>query len=261
MKEMFKELIYYRHLLFALAKRDIKIKYKQSVMGFLWAIFMPMMIVLSGILVKKAFSFISGKPLNLNDIASVSVKALPWSFFVTSLQFATNSLVTNMNLITKIYFPREVFPLSAVLSNFLDFVIASLTLTVVLVFLGVEGNINLLWLPLLIIFLVLLTSGFAFLFSCANLFFRDVKYIVQTVLTFGIFFTPVFYEAKMFKKWSWVILINPVGSLLEAINDVTILQKSPDQFWIGYVALFSIILFFGSWAIFHRLEFKFAENI
>ncbi len=241
MREMIRELILYRHLLFALTVRDIKIKYKQSIMGFMWALFMPMMIVLSGILVKKAFSIISGKPLNLSDIASVSVKALPWSFFVGSIQFATNTLVTNMNLITKIYFPREVFPLSSVLSNLLDFTIASITLTIILAVAGVGANIYLLWIPVLILLLILFTSATALLLSCANLFFRDIKYIVQTILTFGIFFTPVFYDAKMFGKWKWIILINPIGTILESINDVVILQRPPDFFCLSYVAIFSFV--------------------
>ncbi len=261
MKEMFREMISYRHLLFALALRDIKIKYKQSIMGFMWALFMPMMIVASGILVKKAFSIISGKPLDLSDIASVSVKALPWSFFVGAIQFGTNSLVTNMNLITKIYFPREVFPLSSILSNLLDFVIASITLTIILGFAGIGISIHILWLPLLIFLLVIFTSGLSLLLSCANLFFRDVKYIVQTALTFGIFFTPVFYDAKMFGKWAWVLLINPIGSLLEAINSVVVLHQPPDFFWLAYVSVCSLVFFLGSWCVFHRLEFKFAEYV
>jgi len=260
-KEMIEELIQYRHLLFTLAWRDIKIKYKQSVMGFMWAIFMPMMVVASGILVKKAFSILSGKPMTLADIASVTVKALPWSFFVSSIQFATNSLIGNMNLVTKIYFPREVFPLSAVLANLLDFAIATVTLTIILVFAKIGISIYLLWLPVILILFILFTAGLGMLFACANLFFRDVKYIVQVILTFGIFFTPVFYDAKMFHKWAFLILINPIASLLEAVNSVVVLHQPPDMFWLGYAAIASILTFFISWYIFHLSEYKFAECI
>lgn len=261
MREMIQELIQYRHLLFMLAWRDIKIKYKQSVMGFLWAIFMPMMIVAAGILVKKAFSMLSGKPMDLSQLASVSVKAIPWAFFVASIRFATNSLTGNMNLVTKIYFPREVFPLSAVLANFFDFMVASSLLIVILTIAGIGASIHLLWVPILVILLIFLAVGLGMILACANLFFRDVKYIVEVILTFGIFFTPVFYEAEMFGKWAPVLLLNPIGAILESINTVVVLHRAPDMFWIGYSALWAIGGFLVAWNIFHRAEFAFAENI
>jgi len=261
MKEMINELIQYRHLLYMLAWRDIKIKYKQSVMGFMWAIFMPMMIVAAGILVRKAFSMLSGNPMDIKEVASVSVKAIPWAFFVGSIRFATNSLTSNMNLVTKIYFPREVFPLSAVLANLFDFIVASAVLIVILTIAGIGVSIHLVWIPLLLILLILLTVGLGMLLACANLFFRDVKYIVEVILTFGIFFTPVFYEAEMFGKWASVLLLNPIGAILESINTVVVLHHPPDMFWIGYSALWAIGGLVFPWIIFHKAEFTFAENI
>jgi len=261
MKEMINELIEYRHLLFMLTWRDIKIKYKQSIMGFMWAIFMPLIIVAAGILVKKAFSMLSGKPMDLAQLASVSVKAIPWAFFVGSIRFATNSLTGNMNLVTKIYFPREVFPLSAVLSNLFDFGIAAGVLIVILAVAGIGASIYLLWLPVLLILLILLAIGIGMLLSCANLFFRDVKYIVEVILTFGIFFTPVFYEASMFGNWAPVLLLNPIGAVLESINAVVVLHQAPDMFWLGYSAVWAIGGLLIAWNIFHKAEFAFAENI
>src|SRR3989304_8226643 len=184
MREMISELIEYRHLLFMLTWRDIRVRYKQSIMGFLWAIFMPMMIVCAGILVKKGFSIVSGKPMEFMELASVSVKALPWAFFVGSIRFATNSLVGRSNLVTKIYFPREVLPLSSVLANLFDFLIAGAVLILILAIARIGVSIYLLWLPLILIFLILFTAGISMFLSCANLFFRDVKYIVEVILTF-----------------------------------------------------------------------------
>jgi len=261
MKEMIQELVQYRHLLYMLTWRDIKIKYKQSVMGFLWAIFMPMIIVASGILVKKAFSMLSGKPLDLAQLASVSVKAIPWAFFVSSIRFATNSLISNMNLVTKIYFPREVFPLAAVMANLFDFIVASTLLIIILTIAGVGASIYLFWLPILLLLLILLVIGLGMILACANLFFRDVKYIVEVLLTFGIFFTPVFYEAEMFGRWAPVLLLNPVGAILESINATVVLHQPPDMFWLGYSAIWAVGGLFVSWNIFHRAEFAFAENI
>src|SRR5437870_1982501 len=115
MRTMLAEVLEYRQLLYMLAWRDIKIRYKQSIMGFLWAILMPGIIVAAGILVRYAFSMGSHRILDPADLASVSLKSAPWAFFVGSIRFATNSLTGNSNLVTKIYFPREVLPLSAIL--------------------------------------------------------------------------------------------------------------------------------------------------
>jgi lipopolysaccharide transport system permease protein len=261
MKEMIKELIDYRQLLYMLTWRDIKIRYKQSVMGFLWAILMPALIVGAGVIVKLAFAFIAGKSVNFADIASLSVKALPWAFFIGSIRFATSSLTSNSNLVTKIYFPREVFPVSAVLANLFDFAIASTVLVVVFLAAGTGLSVHLCWLPVLLALLLILTVGLSMFLACANLFFRDVKYLVEAVLTFAIFFTPVFYDSGMFGKWATLIRLNPVGDLLEAINAVTVLHHSPDLFWIAYSATWSVVGCLLSWIVFHRLEFMFAEKI
>jgi ABC-type polysaccharide/polyol phosphate export permease len=244
-----------------LAWKDIRIRYKQSVMGFLWAVLMPLLIVAAGIIVKKGISIISGKPLEISDLASITVKALPWSFLIGAVRFSTNSLVSNANLVTKIYFPREVFPLAAVLANLFDFAIASIATIVILGFMGVGISVYILWVPLLLLFLILFTAGVGMLMSCANLFFRDVKYLVEVFLTFAIFFTPVFYEASMFGKWETLLLLNPVGAILECVNAVVVLHQPPNYFWMLYAASWGIGLFLLSWNIFHRLEYSFAENI
>jgi lipopolysaccharide transport system permease protein len=255
------ELIQYRHLLFTLTWREIKIRYKQTVMGFLWALLMPLMVVAAGILVRKAFSVMSGKPMEYQALVSVMVKALPWAFFAGSIRTASISLISNANLVTKIYFPREVFPFSAVLSQLFDFAVATSFLIVLFVVTGLVVSVYLCWLPLLLLLLVVLTAGWALILSCATLFFRDVKYIVEIVMTFGILFTPVFYDANMFGDWSYVLRLNPVGSILEAINDVVVLNRAPDLSWL----LYSVGVAFGSfvlgWSIFEKAEPSFAESI
>ncbi|GFO56863.1 transport permease protein [Geomonas sp. Red276] len=261
MKEMIDELVKSRELLLIITWKDIKIRYKQSIMGFMWAVLMPMLIVAAGVVVKVAISFVSGKPLQLADVASISVKALPWSFFISAIRFATNSLTGNSNLITKIYFPREVFPLAAVLANLLDFAVASAALTVILAFSGIGVSLQLLWLPFLVLMLIMFTAGTSLFLACSNLFFRDVKYLVEVFLTFAIFFTPVFYDVSTFGKWAPLLLINPVGVILEAINAVVVLHQGPDLAWLGYACGCSVVSFLVGWTIFHRLEFLFAEKI
>lgn len=258
---MFRELIQYRNLLWMLTLRDIKIRYKQTVMGFLWAVFMPLLIVCAGLIVKKGFSIVSGKPLVLSELISVSIKSLPYSFFIASIRFATNSLVGNSNLVTKIYFPREVFPVAAVLANLFDFLLATFFLVVILAVAGFPVDHQVAWVPILVLLLILFTTALGMILSCANLFFRDVKYIVEVLVTFAIFFTPVFYDAALFGKWAPLLLLNPVGAILENINTVVILHRPPDLFWVAYSMFWSVGGLVLSWSIFHKLEFLFAENV
>lgn len=258
---MFKEIFRYRDLLWMLTLRDIKIRYKQAVMGFLWAIFMPAIAVLAGILVKTSISIVSGKPLNLTDAISISVKVLPWTFFMSAIKFSVQSLTGNKDLVTKIYFPREVLPLATIFACLFDFFIAGLTLSFILTFFHIGASAYLLCVPLAFIFLILFTIGLGLFLSCANLFYRDVKYVVEIIFTFGIFFTPVFYDAAIFGKYKVLLLLNPVGSILESINSAVILHKMPDIFWFTYAGISSIVVFILGFAIFHKQEPFFAENI
>jgi lipopolysaccharide transport system permease protein len=259
--ESLREIVQYRDLLYMLTWRDIKARYKQSVMGFFWAILMPVLIIAAGMVVRIAFSLGSKHHADFTLLASIALKSLPWAFFVGAIKFATNSMVGNANLVTKIYFPREVFPLASILASLFDAVIAS-SVTIVLLVLGRVGiSLQLLWVPLILALIVLLTSGLGMLLSCANLFFRDAKYLVDIVLMFGIFFTPVFYDARMLGKWEPLILLNPLSSLLEALNSAVILHQAPSFTWLAYAACCSILGLIAAWVIFDHAEAAFAESI
>ena len=248
-------------LLFALTARDIKIKYKQSVMGLLWAVLMPAIIVGAGMLIRVVMATMSGTPLSPDSLASISVKALPWAFFVSALRFATASLTSNANLVTKINCPRIAFPAAAVLSALFDLFVAMLPLIAVLAWSGVTPSYALLWVAPILALLVLLVSGLGIALAAANLFFRDVKYIVEVVLTFAIFFTPVLYEVEMLGAWGRWILFNPVAPLLEGLRSAIVANAAPDLPWLLYSATVSILVFAGGWRLFHKLEPAFADNV
>ncbi len=252
------ELVRYRDLLFMLAWRDIRIRYKQTLMGLLWAILMPAAIIVAGVVVRLAMARAADKPLSMADLTPVFVKSVAWAFFVGSIRSGTTCLINNSTLVTRIYFPKLIFPLSTVLGNLFDFAIATCVLTVILAFSGVTIGSSLLWLPVLIGLLVLLTSALAIFLSAAALFLRDVKYLVEV---FVIFVTPVFFSASLFGRWQWVLLINPVAPLLEALSDTVALGHSPDLFWLSYSATLSVVGFGLSVAFFRRLEGLFAECI
>jgi len=256
-----RELAHHRDLLYMLTLRDIRIKYKQSVMGLLWAVLMPMLIVAAGILVRYAFSTLSGEPLAWRDVAEVSVRAVPWAFFVAGLRFATLSLVANSNLVTKIYFPRELFPVAATCSQLVDFTVAYALLAVILLAAGIGVSMQLLWIPVLIGLLVSLVLALGFFLSAMALFFRDVKYLVEVLLTFGIFFTPVFYGVDLFGNWAPLLLLNPVAPILEAFSSCIVHHESPALGWLVYSAAFSLLALALSYRMFKALEPAFAENI
>jgi ABC-type polysaccharide/polyol phosphate export permease len=267
----------YRDLLHQLTLRDIRIRYKQAVMGFGWALLMPALIVLSGFIVRSAISYLSGTALERADLGAIAVKSLPWAFFVGAIGFSNVSLVANINLVTKIYFPREVLPLSAVLAQGFDTAVGAAALTLALPLLGVQFSAALLWVPVLVVMLFLFTAAVALLLSCANLFFRDVKYIVQILLTFGIFFTPVFFDSTMFgSAGARVMMLNPLAPILEGFRHTIIgghnlleplrvvagstqhlLAWSP--WYLAYSGAWALIGLIASSTLFHRLEFLFAE--
>jgi len=251
----------YRELLMMLTWRDIKIRYKQSIMGFAWAILMPILVIGSGLVVMVAFATMSGKPINKLDVLSVAVKSVPWAFFVAAVRFATNSLVMNKELVTKIYFPREILPMAAVLANLFDFLVASTVLVVILAVMRIGASVYLLWVLPLLVLLILLTISCGILLACANLFFRDVKYLVEVLLTYGVFFTPVFYSASTLGKWGFILLLNPVGPVLESLRNTIILHRSPDLPWLAYSTIWGILGFMLTWKIFQKAEASFAESI
>jgi len=197
MKEELQELYKYRELLYMITYRDIRVRYKQSIMGFLWALLMPILIVLSGVVVRYAYAISAHAPLKTADIAAVAVKSLPWAFLVSSIRFSCLSLINNKELVTKIYFPKEVFPLAAMLASFFDLLVASSALTALLMEFRIGWSPYLAWTPALLVTMVLLAAGIGMIVAAASLFFRDVKFLVEVFLTFGIFFTPVFYDSAM----------------------------------------------------------------
>jgi ABC-type polysaccharide/polyol phosphate export permease len=241
--------------------RDVRIKYKQSIMGFMWAILMPMLIVMVGVLVRYVFSVAAAAPMEFSDVAAVAIKSVPWAFTVASIRFASSSLIGNSNLVTKIYFPKEIFPMAAVGSNFFDFCIASIPLTLLVIVAGPAIGFQLLWVPLLLIVLIMILIGIGLVVSAAGLFFRDVKYIVEILLTFGIFFTPVFFDSSMLGRYSDYMMLNPLSAVFEGLEGTIMKGAQPDLYWLGYSAVFGLVVLLGGYRFFKRLEPAFAESI
>jgi homopolymeric O-antigen transport system permease protein len=267
-----------RDLLYQLARRDIRIRYKQAIMGLGWAVLMPLLIVSAGLLIRLAMATVSGSTLPKGTIAGIMVKSLPWAFFVGAIGTSVTSLTANMNLVSKVYFPREVLPLGTTLAQSFDSLIGTAAVTVILGLVGVRPTLALGWVPILAVLLFLFTLAAALFLSCANLFFRDVKYIVQVLLMFGIFFTPVLYEPAMLPPVAAKLaMLNPLAPLIEGLRlavtqghnllePLTQLTKHGvavvwQPWYLAYSAVWAIAGLVASAMLFHRLEFVFAEYV
>lgn len=262
-----------RDLLTQLTLRDIRVRYKQAVFGFAWALVIPVTIVLAGLAVRVAISYASGHALETAQLARIAVKSIPWAFFIGCIGSGTPSLTGNLTLVTKVYFPREVLPIAACIAQSFDSAIGLIAVAVLLPFLGIAPSVQLAWVPVLLVLLWMLAAGAVLFLSCANLFFRDVKYMVQVFLSFGIFFTPVLVDAPMFgPRFAPIIMLNPVSPILEGLRLAVVdhhnlllpVISEPGRWvsWHPWYLLYSAVWAIGglvsSAVFFHRSERRFA---
>jgi ABC-type polysaccharide/polyol phosphate export permease len=166
-----------------------------------------------------------------------------------------------VNLVTKVYLPKEIFPIAAVLASLFDCFVAAGGLLVVLVAMRIGWSANLLWTPVLILSLVILVTGVDMIVSAASLFFRDVKYIVEVVLTFGVFFTPVFYDIRMLGRNGKWLLLNPIAPIVDGLGSCVAHHQPPQLIWVAYSFAIGVIALLGGYAFFKHLEGAFAESI
>lgn len=259
LREMGAEILSSRELLFEMTKRDLLLRYKQTVMGFAWAVFMPLLnTAVFSVIFMRVAQIDVGAPYPLFAFCGLLV----WNFFASTQKFALTSLTSNTNLVTKVYFPREVFPVSAALVCLVDFAVASLVLIALMIYYQTPVTGALVFLPLVIVVHLMFTIGVALFVSMANLFYRDVKYIFDIVLTVGMFATSVLYPADLVKgTLATVMRLNPMTPIIDAYRDVLIFGRFPQTTPFLIAVGFSALTLFLGWLLFHRAEFEFAENV
>jgi ABC-type polysaccharide/polyol phosphate export permease len=256
----------HRELIENLVLRDIKARYKQSLLGYAWAFFNPLVLtiiyyIVGGIFLGQA----SGKfPFAIH----VCFGLVFWNLFATGLMSATEGLVSHINLITKVYFPREVFPISAVMSKLMDFGFGLLAVVPLLLIFGIVPNVlGLLLLIPITGFLLLFTMGLGMLTSCANLFYRDVRYLVQLLLGFWVYLIPNMYTLERVAPhptFYKIYMLNPVATLIESARRIVFPQTGPIEELYKYLALAcgtSLVVFALGYLIFKRNEPRFAEYV
>jgi lipopolysaccharide transport system permease protein len=256
----FRELWTYRELMYFLAVREIKVRYKQTVVGVAWAVIQPLftMLVFSLFFGRLGKMPSEGIPYPLFSLAAL----IPWSFFAAGLGTSSNSLVGNSNLITKVYFPRLVIPISSVLSGVLDFVLGFLLLLIFMATMGYFPNLHLFWsVPFLL--LALVTSlGTGLWLSALNVEYRDVRYIVPFLTQFWMFATPIAYSGTMLKEpWRSVYGINPMVGVVEGFRWAVLGRGNPPGSIIIISSLASLVVLVSGLYYFRRMERGFADIV
>jgi ABC-type polysaccharide/polyol phosphate export permease len=211
MAELFRETYRYRELIWALALKELKIRYKRSFLGFLWALLNPL---LQMIVLAMVFSTVMRIPIPHYAVFLVSV-LLPWTFFSQSLSYAADSIVGNAELIKKVRVPKLVFPVAALTSNMINFLLSLIPLALIVLILRHPFYVTWLYLPVPLLALTMLTLGATFLFAALNVYFRDVSHILQIVLQIWFYVTPIIYPIEIFGRYQWLLKLNP---LIYALN-------------------------------------------
>ena len=257
-REVFAEQVHYRELFRCIVGRDLMVRYKQTALGVLWALFMPL-------LNTAIFSVIFRHVTTIKTPVPYPVFAFcglwAWYFFVSSLRIAVQSLTNNATLISKVYFPREILPFAAVTVSFVDFLISSTVLAAMIVHYRIPVGANLLWLPIVILVHVAFTTGIALLLSMSNLFYRDVRYLFEIMIAVLMFATSVLYPVDAIPGTAGVLLrINPVSAIVDSYRSVLLLN-APPPWTFGVAAAVAGVILVAGWLLFHGAEFNFAENI
>jgi len=255
-----KLLLSYKDLLKLWTQREIRIRYKQSFLGIAWAILQPLVLM---IIFSVIFSLIIKVPTNGIPYPIFSYSGvLPWTFFSSALSFGIPSLVNNMGLVTKIYFPREILPLSSIGAAFFDFMIASSIFVCMFLFYHMQPSWNLFFLPLIFAIQVILTIGIILPMSALNVFYRDIRFIIPLGIQIWFYTTPIIYPVNQIpERFRTLYAINPMVGIIDAYHQVILYHNHPDFLYLGISLLVSFLLFFGGYLLFKKFEFKFADVI
>jgi len=255
----FRELWAYRELLWVLTERDIKVRYKQTVLGAGWAIVRPLltMILFTVIFGRFAKMPSDGFPYPIFVYAAL----LPWTFFATAVSTGSLSLVGSAPMLSKVYFPRLIVPLSSIGSWLVDFAIATMILLGLMLYYDVSWSWNLLAAPLLVLAVMFAALGVGTLLSALTVAYRDFRYVIPFLLQFWMFATPIVYPASIVpERWQWVLHLNPMAGLVEGFRSA-FLGRPFDAPAIAISVAAAIALFVVGIAYFEKVERRFADIV
>jgi lipopolysaccharide transport system permease protein len=249
----------HRELFYFLAWRDVKVRYKQTVLGASWAILQPLisMVVFTMLFGRLAHVPSEGEPYAIFSYAGL----LPWNFFTAALTNSSNSLINSTNLITKVYFPRLLVPTAAVGAALVDLAIASMLLFAIMPIYGVGFHLSMVMLIPLVALTALTTSALGIWTSALNVKYRDIRYALPFAIQISMFLTPVIYPVSFLPdRWQWVLRLNPLSGIIEGFRDA-IFGRPFDWTGIALSAVVTLVLLVAAVSIFSRMEEEFADII
>ena len=255
---IFKDLYNYRELLKTNIKKEIRGKYKGSWLGVIWTFLNPLLM-----LAVYAFVFPYILRVNVENYTIFMIVALiPWNFFTIAVQTGTSCVNINGNILKKVYFPREIIPLSVTISQLINFLITCLIMAIFILVSGVGFSWHLLLFPLLVFIQFILILGINFILSAVTVFVNDVAHFVQVAMTMGFYATPIVYLPQMLPdKFQWAMKVNPMAVLVEGYRSVLYYHEIPDMNWLLIWAGLSFLILLTRYIIFKKLERTFVEEL
>jgi lipopolysaccharide transport system permease protein len=256
----FREIWKFRELLYFLAWRDVKVRYKQTAIGVIWAVLQPLltMVVFTVLFGRFAKMPSDGAPYPI----FVYIGLLPWQYFAAVLGQSTGSVVSGSQMITKIYFPRLIMPVSTAVAALLDLAIASIILGFMMVYYGVSPSAGILLVPLLVLLTMMNALGFGMWFSALNVRYRDIQYAVPFMINIWMFLTPVIYPSSLLgERYSWILALNPMGGVIEAFRPAVLGHMPIPWTSLSISAAVGLCVFVGGMFYFRRVERYFADVI
>lgn len=257
--KIFKDLYQYRELLKTNVRKEIRGKYKGSFLGVLWSFINPLLMVLVYAIV---FPLIlkSSEP---NYVIFLIVGIIPWNFFTTVVNQGTTTIVNNGNIIKKVYFPREILPISVVTSGLINFFISCIIILMFIIFGGMSLSPVMLLLPLIALIQYILSLGIIFILSAINVYIRDIEYIVNFIVMMLFYATPILYSSELFANtaFEWIMNINPMAHIINAYRDIFYYQVLPDFSILAIVGIISFAILIIGYQIFKKIEKRFAEEL
>jgi lipopolysaccharide transport system permease protein len=249
-----------RDLMLTWTLREFRVRYSQSLLGATWAVLQPLAVMSIMSIVFSMFLKVptGGAPYPLFSYLGV----LPWTFFANAMGFAVTSLVSNMSLVGRIYFPREILPIASIMVGLADFLVAALLLAPLLAYYGISPGPAVLWLPLVLAVQVMFMIALSLLTSAVTVFFRDVRFLVPLVLQVWMYASPVIYPADQVPEaLAPLYFLNPLAAIVDAYRRAVLFDAAPRALPFLWASASALALLVISYAVFKRAERRFADVI
>ncbi len=259
MGKIFKEIYDYREMIYSLIKKELRGKYKGSVLGFLWSLLIPLFQLLIYTIVFSVFM-----PSNIDKFyIFLFVALVPWLFFNNCIAGGATSIIQQKNLVEKIYFPRMVLPIAYAISSFINMLLSFIIVFVALFVSGIGVELGILWyLPIIMLIEFITGIGSALLFSALTVYFRDLEYILNIITMAWMYMTPILYPIDMVpEQFHQLLYMNPMTSVVIAYRDVLYYQQAPQLKTLGYAVVWGLVLVVAGFGIFQKLQRNFVEEL